>query len=109
MLIDHAPTTAFAPPPASALYEPEGRVGVGAAHDWRPRTLATSSAANDSVPAAIQDAKAAILAGLSRRLESLKLEAQLEGIAFSEASLSDLSEFFWKFGLRKRPALFLND
>ena len=46
---------------------------------------------------------------LTRRIQSLMIEAELDGVPFSLASLADFLNFITEMQPRSRPALFLND
>jgi hypothetical protein len=46
---------------------------------------------------------------ISKRLQFLKIEAEIDRIPFSEASFADFQAFMRETGIRSRPSLFLND
>lgn len=46
---------------------------------------------------------------LSRRVQFLRVQAEIDRVPFSDASFADFQAFMREIGPRVRPALFLND
>ncbi len=46
---------------------------------------------------------------ISKRLQFLRIEAEIDRIPFSDASFTDFQSFMREIGSRVRPSLFLND
>jgi hypothetical protein len=125
MHLENSSATAYAPPPIVHYpFEPAGRRGGGSSPDVRswgvvlPKANTSASTAkieeklylelaSERSPAALK--KARMAAEISKRLRFLKIEAEIERIPFSEASLADFRGFIRETGPRVRPALFLND
>jgi hypothetical protein len=78
-----------------------------------PFQLASERAASALVgesPAVAQTEKSHIAAlELSRRVQFLRIEAEIDRVPFSDASFSDLQAFIREMRPRVRPSLFLND
>jgi hypothetical protein len=127
MLLNFSSATAFTPPPVMAVYEPVGRRG-DAASDPRPRrvSLQQYSALSEELPLQLASEKAAsALVGekptsqaekshiaaleLSKRVQFLRIEAEVDSVPFSDASFFDLQAFMHETRPRVRPYLFLND
>ena len=123
MLLDASSATAFTPPPLTVLYEPAGRRGAGSAPEARqrgrshpkPNTSASTATIDqlqlhiDSEPSASARDKARTAIEISKRLQFLRIEAEIDRVPFSDASLNDFQAFMRKIGARSRPSLFLND
>ena len=123
MLLDVSSATAFAPPALAVLYGQAGRHGAGSAPDARQRGLSrpkpnTSAStqtieelplqiASERSASALDKARMAI--EISKRLQFLKIEAEIDGVPFSDASLTDFQAFMRETRPRSRPSLFLND
>jgi len=103
--------------------EPAGRRGAGSAPDARrrgrgqpkPNTSASTEPVQELLlqitgerPASVLD-KARMAIEISNRLQFLKIEAEIDRVPFSEASLADFQAFIRETGFRARPSLFLND
>jgi len=123
MWLDVSSPTAFAPPrPAILYYDPAGRGCAGPAHYAHPRRLGqlspNTSASTELVgelrlqtgerPARDLD-KARMAVEISKRLQFLKIEAEIDCVPFSEASLADFRALIRETGFHARPSLFLND
>ena len=130
MLLDGSSATAFAPPPLAALYEPVGPRGVGVARDPRPRRVALQNSstslvvgelplqlASERVMSALASEKPAgqneglhvAAAELSKRVQFLRIEAEIDRVPFSNASFADFQDFMREVRPKVRPSLFLND
>jgi len=129
MLLDASSATAFTPPPLAVFYEPAGRRGIGPTGP-RPRRVSFQHSST-SVPIqelplqlaseragfafagermAAQTAKSHIEAiELSKRVQFLRIEAEIDRVPFSDASISDFHAFMREMRPRVRPSLFLND
>jgi hypothetical protein len=117
MLLEICSAAAFAPPPPTALYEPADMRGTGFA-PARARTspalanvtTATTVIEEPSSQAAPKRSHFARMAlDLAKRVQSLKIEAELDGVPFSLASYADFLSFLTETQPRSRPSLFLND
>jgi hypothetical protein len=130
MLLDGSSATAFAPPPLAALYEPVGRRGVGPAPDPRPHRRALQNSSNSLVigelslqlaseraesalasekPAAQNERLYVAAAELSKRMQFLRIEAEIDRTPFSDASFADFQDFMREMRRKVRPSIFLND
>jgi hypothetical protein len=123
MWLDVPSTTAFDPPPAVVICESSGRNGVGSTPNVRPRgvglakpnTSATTWSMKELALQFESQKSASILdrarttIEISKRLQFLKIEAEIDRISFSEASLSDFQAFMREIPLHARPSLFLSD
>jgi hypothetical protein len=124
MLLDVSSATAFAPPPPAMLfYEPAARRDVGSAPKSRPRGLghpkpntSASTTQVEELPLRIvPDMSASVfdrarkVIEISKRLQFLKIQAEIDCVPFSEASLTEFQAFIRETGSRARPSLFLND
>lgn len=126
MWLETSSTTAFAPP--AVLYEHQG---VGFSPEPRrlrvaqyqgssastsiealplpiPAGRAASSFAATKLDAVIDKSRATALE-LSKRVQFLKVEAEIDRIPFSYASLADFQAFIRDIAPSLRPSLFLND
>lgn len=123
MALDVTSTTVFAPLPHIALYEPLGRRGEGSVPRsqlrgyFRPKAnTSASSVSIDELPLQIAGERAAsvvdkvqLATEISKRLQFLKIEAEIDRVPFSDASLADFQTFMQAASPRARPFLFLND
>ena len=120
MLLEPPSPAAFTPP-AVVLCEPVGRRGSGSSPEMRsrglPRPNASASTAFleelpitfEAEPAASEIDKARNFAEIAKRLQFLRIEAELDQISFSDASLADFQAFMRDLRPHSRPYLFLND
>lgn len=129
MLLDASSTTAFAPPAPAVLYEPAGRRGIGT-WDLGPRRVSfqhsSTSVPIQELPLQLASDRAAsalvehehvgrpdksriAALELSKRVQFLRIEAEIDRVPFSDASFSDLDAFVREIRPRMRPSLFLND
>jgi hypothetical protein len=117
MLLEICSSAAFAPPPPLALYEPADRHAIGLV-PARVRTLppqanftaATTEVDNQSSQCMNDRSQFARMAvDLSKRIQLLKVEAEMDEIPFSVASYMDFLSFIRDVQPRSRPSLFLND
>jgi hypothetical protein len=122
MLLDIPSPTAFTPAPL-VLYNPAVRRAGGSLPDARPRGLASPKPNASASTADIQELpiqyetrrtasalkKIQTTIELLNRLQFLMIEAERDGITFSEASLADFKTFMRGINVRSRPSLFLND
>lgn len=131
MWLDTSSTTAFAPPSPAALYEPAGRRGVGIPPEFRRRLVAAFQNTSASIsieelplpiageralsaqatekPGVDPDKSRVAIMELSKRVQFLKVEAEIDRVPFSDASLADFQAFMREIGPRVRPSLFLSD
>lgn len=117
MFLEIHSTAAFAPPPPIALYEPADRLGTRVvpvrarnAPSLANVTTATTvigGAADQFVPKRSDFLQ--VVLELSKRIQTLKIEAELDGVNFSLASYADFLSFLAETQPRSRPSLFLND
>ena len=122
MLVDIF-TAAFAPPPPAILYKPTVRGGDGTARKARrgvlghplPNTSASTIQVEELPLQIVGERSASVLdkartaIAISKRIQFLKVEAVIDYVPFSEASLTDFQAFTRETGARARPSLFLND
>lgn len=122
MLVDTPSPTAFTPP-LLVLYEPAGGRGVGSPLAVRPRGLPRPKPNVSASTAKIEELsieyagertalaleRARMVIELTKRLQFLRVEAEVDQITFSESSLTDFNAFMLELGPRFRPSLFLND
>lgn len=117
MLLEICSAAAFAPPPPVALYEPADRRGTGFA-PIRARTSptqanVTTATTEIDAPSSQGVAKrshfAMMALDLSKRVQALKIEAELDEVPFSVASYADFLSFITETQPQSRPSLFLND
>lgn len=123
MWVDACSASAFAPSLPAILFEPKGWHGADRARGVRPRGLAppktntTASTASieeflleigSEISAAVLN-KARLAFEIAKRIQFLKVEAEIEGVPFSEASLVDFEKFLRNISPHARPYLFLND
>jgi hypothetical protein len=130
MWLDTSSATAFAPLAPAVLYEPGARRGIGLSPDLRPRRVGPIQHTSGSIsieelrlpfpgdraasafvaenPGAGLDTRIAAIE-LSNRVQFLKVEAEIDRVPFSDASLADFQAFMRETGPRVRPSLFLND
>jgi hypothetical protein len=129
MWFDTSSATAFAPPASAVLYEPTGRRGIALLPDLRPRRVGPIQHTSGSIsieelrlplpgeraasaaekPGAGLDKPRVAAIELSNRVQFLKVEAEIDRVPFSDASLADFQTFMRETGPRVRPSLFLND
>ncbi len=119
MLLEPPSPAAFTPP--AVVHEPMGRRGSGSSREMRsrglPRPNASASTAFleelpitfEAEPAASEIDKARNFAEIAKRLQFLRIEAELDQISFSDASLADFQAFMRDLRPHSRPYLFLND
>ncbi len=111
-------TAAFTP----AIFEPADRRGygnpnpsIGLGYVHGSGTLVLDEVPEDPLRKYLAEAAAQrqlqyrIEAQIEDRLRELLVDAQVEGEAFSEASVADLRQFLGSVGVTKRPAIFLLD
>jgi len=129
MSLDASSATAFTPPPPAVLYEPIGRRGAGTSNQ-RPRRFSlqhsstsvpiqelplqlaserAASALGGEKPAAQAEKSHIAAVELSKRVQFLRIEAEIDRVPFSDASFSDFQAFMRETRPRVRPSLFLND
>ncbi|MCA3172752.1 MAG: hypothetical protein ING25_06795 [Burkholderiales bacterium] len=117
MVLEIHSTAAFSPPPPIALYEPADRLGARLTQA-RPRSLpaltnvtTTTTSIGEWASQFVQKRSdfSQVALELSKRIQSLKVEAELDGVTFSVASYADFVSFLVETRPRSRPSLFLHD
>jgi hypothetical protein len=131
MWLDTSSTTTFAVLPSAVFYDPAGRLGVVFSPEPRRRRGAAVRSTSTSIsieelslpiaegrvasalaaegPDAGLDKPRAATMELSKRIQFLKVESEIDRVPFSDASLADFQAFLRDIGPRARPSLFLND
>ncbi len=117
MLLEVDSATAFAAQYIVSLQEPDDRRGAGSSPG---RTRTSSALANITTARTVLEEPSSqnvlkqshfvrMALDLSKRVQSLKIEAELDGVPFSAASYVDFLSFLKETRPRSRPSLFLND
>jgi hypothetical protein len=129
-MFETSSTTAFAPLQPAVLYETLGPRRGLPPDLRRPRAVQyqsnSASIFIEELPLSIPAGRAASAVAaqkletgldkprsatmeLSKRVQFLKVEAEIDRVPFSESSLADFRSFIRDIGLGARPSLFLND